>query len=153
MATTGLPVTLAIGGGGAPWSDVTVGSIFAVPKTFFPAAAADADAVDASPWSSRPSRCAYRGHLRRRRAGTRTGLRGGSSAEEEGRAVDDVGDSVGSVDEQREYALIVVKEVAVDSRVVVVAMEEAPEASSLFLVSTHRCKWGKNKVLTLLGEM
>ena len=94
------------------------------------------------------------GHLRRKRAGMRTGLPGESSAEEEegSQTVDDVGDSVGSADGLQEGALIVVKEEAEDSRVVAVAVEESPEAS-LFLVSAHRCKWGKFKAGTpFLGE-
>ena len=95
------------------------------------------------------------GHLRRKRAGMRTGLVGGSNAEgEEGpQTVDDVGDSVGSADALQEDALIVVKEEAEDSGVVAVVVEESPEASWLFLFSVHRCKWGRFKAGTpFLGE-
>ena len=96
------------------------------------------------------------GHLRRKRAGTRTGLLGGSNAgEEEGtQTVDDVGDSVGSADALQEDALIVVKEEGEDSRVVAAAVEESPEVSwLLFLASAHICKWGKFKAGTpVLGE-
>lgn len=86
----------------------------------------------------------------------RTGLLGGSNAEEEDRSrtVDDVGDSA-SADALQEDALVVVKEEVEDSRVVAVAVEESPdpEASWLFLVSAHRCKWGKFKAGTpFLGE-
>lgn len=147
--------------------DVRAGSVFFVAPTtmtfFFPVTEV---ANASSSWSSSfsfsfsPSNCCvYNGHLRRRRAGMGIGLlHRGTKAEEggeKGGSVDDdvVGDSVGSADVVREDGLGVVKEEAVDSRVVVVevvAVEGAPEASLWpFLV---RCKSGKIKASTSPGE-
>jgi hypothetical protein len=57
--------------------------------------------------------CAYIGHLRRKRAGTRVGLHGGTEAEKvpgDGGSDDDVGDSVGWADDVREDGLSGVEE-------------------------------------------
>jgi hypothetical protein len=82
----------------------------------------------------------------------RTGLLGGSNAEEEeAEAVDDVGDSVGSADELQDCVVIVVKEEAVDSRVVEAAVEVPEAASWAFLVSAQRRKRGKVRASIPLG--
>jgi len=82
----------------------------------------------------------------------RTGLLGGSNAEEEeGWAVDDVGDSVRSADELQDCVVIVVKEEAVDSRLVEEAVEVPEAASWAFLVSAQRRKRGKVKASIPLG--
>ena len=92
--------------------------------------------------------CKNRGHLRRKRAGTRVGLHGGAEAAKvpgEGGSEDDIGDSIGSVDDVREDGLGGAEEETVDSRAVVVE-EVAPDASSGGLFSMRKRNRGKSRL-------
>jgi hypothetical protein len=121
---------------------------FLAAHTFFVAAGASSSSLFSSRFFLLSLDCMYMGHLRRKRAGTRVGLRGGTEAEkvpEDGRSEDDdVGDSVGSAYDVREDGLSVVEEETVDSRAVVVE-EAAPNASSPGLFSMRKCNRGKSR--------
>ena len=133
---------------GAPVADVHAGdpssSILAA-HTFFSAAEPSPSPPFSTCFFLFFSNCMYMGHLRRKRAGTRVGLDGGTEAEKapgDGGSDDDVGDSVGSADGVREEGFSVVEEEAVDSPAVVMA-EAAPDASWRGLFPMRKCNRGK----------